>query len=676
MNQCAASKRTAQTRQQAKGSVTTMKKYPKLGKSCTIRGVTYRNRIFSTPTGLTYPDEYSGAPDFRTVLFYEKKARGGAASVNYGETPVNDVDAIRRPNVDVIRPDFTRMIFPAKDWIKFTDAITRHGANPCVQLAHAGLYGVPVFNKQSTGKVVGPVDMDREDGVHVSAMDEADMERIANDFAEAALCAVQSGFNQVMVQCCHGWLLAQFLSPAWNTRTDEYGGPIENRAKFPLQVLRTVRDKIGDGVVIQIRISGDEHQENGWSIDDCIAFCKMADEFVDIIEVSSGDYHNSEHHCWVNPLMNRFVNVPIARALKEAGVQAKITAVGGHNDPEKMDQLIEEGVIDFFSIGRGILADSDLPKKLLCGREEDVRPCIRCSDCMAGLYTGFYQCNINPEAGQEAYLLGTPTPKSSKKVVVVGGGVGGMEAAITAFDRGHDVTLVEAGGALGGALLFADHGHKEDLKRLKDYYVRQVEKRDIKVMLNTTANAALLDELNPTDVIVAAGATPRALNVPGTEHARYATAAYFEPETIGDKVVLIGGGTVNCEIAISLADAGKDVTILAVRNTIAKGANMFIKTTLDEMFAERAESIHVITWAATKSISKRSVTYTNKNGDDCEIQADTVLYAIGSVPNSSIVEELQDWPNWESFRAVGDCTGASIVKKAIHQGHYAALDIL
>ena len=153
-------------------------------------------------------------------------------------------------------------------------------------------------------------------------------------------------------------------------------------------------------------------------------------------------------------------------------------------------------------------------------------------------------------------------------------------------------------------------------------------------------------------------------------------ARRHEPETIGDKVVLIGGGTVNCEIAISLADAGKDVTILAVRNTIAKGANMFIKTTLDEMFAERAESIHVITWAATKSISERSVTYTNKNGDDCEIQADTVLYAIGSVPNSSIVEELQDWPNWESFRAVGDCTGASIVKKAIHQGHYAALDIL
>ena len=653
-----------------------MKKYPNLSKTCTIRGVTYRNRIFSTPTGLTYPDEYSGAPDFRTVLFYEKKARGGAASVNYGETPVNNVDAVRRPNVDVIRPDFSRMILPAKDWIKFTDAIHRHGANPCVQLAHAGLFAEPFFNGASNGKVIGPVEMDKENGTHVTAMDEEDMARIAGDFAEAALCAVQSGFNQVMVQCCHGWLLAQFLSPAWNTRTDEYGGSIENRAKFPLQVLKAVREKVGPRVVIQIRISGDEHQKNGWTLDDCIAFCKMTDGIVDIIEISSGDYHNSEHYCWVNPLMGRFVNIPIAKALKEAGVQARLTAVGGHNDPAKMDQLIGEGVIDFFSIGRGILADPDLPKKFLCGREEDVKPCIRCSDCMAGLYTGYYQCNINPAAGQEAYLLGTPAPKARKKVVVVGGGVGGMEAAITAFDRGHDVTLVEKGDKLGGTLLFADHGHKEDLRKLKDYYVHQVEKRDIKVMLGTEADTALMDQLHPTDIIVASGSTHRVLGVPGVENAKYATAAYFEPETIGNKVVLIGGGMINCEIAVSLADEGKDVTIIELLDGTARDANMFIKPTLDELFAQRAESIHVITEAATKSISEKSVTYTNKDGNEFEVPADTVLYAVGSIPNSAVVDELREWPDWESFRAIGDCTGAGIVKKAIHQGYFAAMDIL
>lgn len=653
-----------------------MKKYPNLSKPITIRGVTYRNRIFSIPTGLTYPDEYSGQPDFRTVLFYEKKARGGVASVNYGETPVNDVDAVRRPNVDVIRPDFSRFILPAKDWIKLTDAISRHGANSCVQLAHAGLFAMPFFNKATTGTVVGPMDMDKEMGVHVKAMDQEDMDRIANDFAEAALCAVQSGFNQVMVQCCHGWLLAQFLSPYWNKRQDEFGGSIENRAKFPLQVLKAVRDKIGPNIVIQIRISGDEHQKEGWSIEDCAAFCKMADEYVDIIEISSGDYHNSEHYCWNNPLMGRFTNIPIARALKKAGVKAYLTAVGSHNDPKMMDELIGEGVIDFFSIGRGILADPDLPKKWLTGKEEDVKPCIRCSDCMAGLYTGFYRCNINPTAGQEAYLLNTPSPKSSKDVVVIGGGVGGMEAAITACDRGHNVTIVEKNEKLGGTLLFADYGHKQELKDLKDYYIRQVEKRDIKVLLNTEANTALLDSLNPTDIIVAAGSTPRVPKIAGIENARYATEAYYHPETIGQKVILIGAGLINCEIAVSLLKEGKEVTLIELTDQIARDANMFIKPTLNEIFAGYPDTLHTVLKAATKSISANGVTYTDENGQDISIEADTVLYAVGSAPNAAIVEEAQDWPNWETFRAIGDCTGASIVRKAIHQGHFAALDIL
>ena len=643
-----------------------MNKYPHLGRPITIRGVYYRNRIFSTPTGLTWPDEYSGAPDFRTVLLYEKKARGGAASVNYGETPVNTVDAVRRPNVDEIRPDFKRMILPAKDWIKYTDAITRHGANPSVQLTHAGLFAEPFFNRDSNGVVVGPVDMVKESGTHVKAMDQEDMDRIANDFAEAAMSAVQAGFNQIMIQC----------SPAWNTRTDEFGGSIENRAKFPVQVFKAVREKVGPNVVIQTRISGDEHQENGWTLDDCTAFCKMIDEYVDIIEISSGDYHNSEHYCWVNPLMDRFINIPIARELKKQGVKAYLTAVGGHNDPAKMDELIKEGVVDFFSIGRGILADSDLPKKWLTGKEEDVKPCIRCSDCMAGLYTGFYRCNINPTVGQEAYLLNTPKPESSRNVLIVGGGVGGMQAAITACDRGHKVTLIEKNDKLGGTLLFADYGHKDDLKNLKDYYVRQVEKRDIAVCCNTEATLELLDEINPSDLIVAAGASPRVPNIPGIENARYATAGYYEADSVGKKVVLIGGGLINCELAVKFLEEGKEVTILELTDGILRDANMFIKPTIQQIFEKYADSVQVIKNASTKSIEADGVIYTDTEGKEQKVSADTVLYAVGSIANAEVAEKLRAWPNWESFRAIGDCTGASIVKKAIHQGYFAAMDIL
>lgn len=652
-----------------------MNKYSNLGKPLTIRGVYYRNRIFSTPTGLTWPDEYSGAPDFRTVMLYEKKARGGAASVNYGETPVNAVDAVRRPNVDEIRPDFKRMVLPAKDWIKFTDAIKRHGANPCVQLAHAGLFAEPFFNRDSNGIVIGPVEMDKESGTHVKAMDKEDMDRIANDFAEAAMCAVQAGFNQIMIQCCHGWLLAQFLSPAWNTRKDEYGGSIENRAKFPLQVFKTVREKVGPKVVVQTRISGDEHQPNGWTLEDCVSFCKMIDEYVDIIEISSGDYHNSEHYCWVNPLMDTFVNIPIARELKKNGVKAYITAVGGHNDPAKMDALIKEGAIDFFSIGRGILADSDLPKKWLTGKEEDVLPCIRCSDCMAGLYTGFYSCNINPTVGQEGYLLNTPAPKKSKKVVVVGGGVGGMQAAITACDRGHEVTLVEKMNHLGGTLSFTEYGHKDDLLHLKNYFVKQVEKRNIRVMYNTEASTALLDELMPTDIIVATGASPRVPDWKGIEHAKYATEGYDHADKIGQKVVLIGGGLINSELAVKFLEEGKQVTILELTDQILRDANMFLKPTIKEKFEKYKDKIQIITNATTKRIEPDGVIY-EIDGKEQKLISDTILYAIGSVPNNKVVENLHEWPHWESFRAIGDCTGSSIVKKAIHEGYFAAMDIL
>lgn len=653
-----------------------MRKYKNLASPYTIRNIMFRNRIVTTPTGMTYPDEYSGAPDFKTVLFYEKKARGGAAGITYGETPVNNVDAIRRPNVDLIRPDFSRMILPNKDWIKFTDAIKRHGAVPSIQLAHAGLFAEPFFN-QEQGTPIGPVSFVKENGTAVKAMDEEDMKRIANDFAESAFCAKSAGFQEVMIQCCHGWLLAQFLSPVWNTRTDEYGGSIENRAKFPLQVLKAVREKIGDDVVIEIRISGDEHQLNGWSVEDCIAFCKMVDGIVDIIQISSGDYHNSEHYCMTSTLMPHFINMPYAKLLKNAGVKTAICAVGANDDPAEMERLIADGTLDFVAIGRGTLADSDLPRKILQNKEDEVRPCIRCNDCMAGLYDGFYQCNINPTAGQEAYLLNTPAVEEKKKVLVVGGGPGGMQAAITASDRGHQVILVDNQEKLGGTLRFTDYdAHKQDLKKYTDYLVRQTLKRDIKVRLNTTASRALLEELQPQSIIVAAGATPRVPNIEGIEQAYHATAAYYQPEKMGDKIILIGGGLIGCELALHLAEFGKHITILEITNELAQDANMLHRPTLFEYMDQKKDQIQNIIGANTERILENGVIYKDKNNAEHFVEADTVLYAVGSAANSGIVEKLREWEEWETFMAIGDCTGASIVKKAVHGGYFAAIDII
>lgn len=414
-----------------------------------------------------------------------------------------------------------------------------------------------------------------------------------------------------MVQCCHGWLLAQFLSPAWNTRTDEYGGPIENRVKFPLQVLKAVREKIGNDMVIEIRISGDEHQKNGWTIEDMIRFSHMV-----------------------------------------------------------------EGIADFIAIGRGALADSDMPRKILQGKEEDIRPCIRCVDCMGRIYGGFYACNVNPTAGQEAYLLNTPPAEEKKKVLVVGGGPGGMQAAITAADRGHEVILAEQKDRLGGALLFTDIDvHKKDLKRFKDYLVRQVSKRKIDVRLNATADIGFLEELQPEAIIVAAGATPRVLSATGSELAYHATAAYYQPERVGRKVVLIGGGLIGCEVALHMAEFGKDITILELTDQLARDANMFHRPTMLELMEEKKEQIHSVLNASTTAVQKDGVVYEDAKREEHFIEADTVLYAVGSVANTSVVEELRAWDGWEIFQSIGDCTGSGIVRKAVHGGYYAALYI-
>lgn len=655
-----------------------MKHYPMLFSPKKIKKTTFRNRIFASPTSLVWPDYYTGMPDESTVFYYEDKARGGAASVTLSETAINRTDASRRPNDDILTPDFERVIFPTSGWLKVTDAIKRHGAVPSIQIFHSGDTSEPMFIGGRTP--IGPNGFVKEEnGTVVREMNEEDMERVANEFAEAAWYAQYSGFGKIMVHGAHGWLLAQFLSPATNFRKDKYGGSLENRARFPLMVVDAIRKRCGEDFLIEYRMSGDEHLEGGLPLEESVEFGRMIQDKVDLLHVSAGSYYATKQYTFPSVYLPHGCNVHLAEAMKKGGVTVPIVTVGAHYHPGDMEKILEEGKADFIAVGRAIIADPELPKKSFFGQFEDIRPCLRCTNCLGGKYDGHNECDVNPIAGNELYTLRTPGVKNHKIVLVVGGGPGGMQAAITAAERGHEVVLVEKSETLGGNLKFTDiDAHKGDLRRFKDYLIRQLHKNAVDVRLSTEANKALLDELSPQAIVVATGATPAPLKVKGADqdHVMHATNVYLNPESVGDNIVMVGGGLMGCEVALHLAEFGKKVTILEMMDGLARDSNRIHQAALFEMLEKMSDSVKSLTNVKVDEIGKDDVVYIDSDGNKQSIKADTVVYAVGMIPNEAIVEELRDWDDWEFFLPVGDCTGASVVRKAVHGGYFAAMDII
>ncbi|MBO0477416.1 FAD-dependent oxidoreductase [Vagococcus sp. DIV0080] len=654
-----------------------MVKYPNLFSPKKIKNITFRNRIFAAPSSLVWPDYYTGMPDESTVFYYEDKARGGAASVTLSETVVNRTDAARRANNDILVPDFEKNIFPTQGWLKVTDAIKRHGAVPSIQIFHSG----DTSDLAWTGgrPPIGPDAFVKEDGTIVKEMDKDDMKRVASEFAESAWYAKYAGFQKVMLHGAHGWLLAQFLSPATNHRKDEYGGSLENRARFPIMVVDAVRERCGEDFLIEYRISAREYLEGGLEIDEAVEFAKMLDGKIDLLHVSAGSYYATKQYTFPSIYLPHGCNVSLAEAMKKGGVQTPIVTVGAHYNPKDMEKIIAEGKADFIAISRAIIADPQLPNKIFAGREQDVTPCLRCTNCLGGKYDGRNECDVNPLAGNELYTLRMPDVKNKRKVLVIGGGPGGMKSAITAAERGHHVTLVEKEADLGGNLKFTEKdSHKDDLRRFKDYLIHQTYKHAIDVKLNTEANLALVNDINPQDIILASGASPTVLTLKGSDQypIYHATKVYEPSFNIRKKIVMIGGGLMGCEIAIHLAESGAQVTILEIMDSLARDSNRIHQAALFEMLEKMKDLIHIKLKVKVTEITESGLKYLDENEEEKILESDTILYAVGMRPNEEIVEEIRSWDGWESFRAIGDCTGASVVRKAIHTGYFAAMDII
>lgn len=626
-----------------------------------------KNRIEAAPVSVAnLTPQAHFTPD--NIAIFERKAKGGAAIVNMGEARID------------LKTGISHLLCLALDdpevmpsLILATDAIRRHNAIPAIEILHPGGRANPEYYD---GPIWAPSDAPGHLGKDYTALDEKTIDYIVNCFANAAEMAWLGGVELVMIHGGHGWLLHEFLSPLNNHRTDKFGGSLENRARISLMVVDAIRRRCPE-LLIEFRLSGSELVEGGLTIDDQVEFAKLLDGKVDLIHVTAGTFHYPETNQHMVPSMfHPFgVNVEFAAAIKKA-VKTPVAVVGGLDEPELMEQVLAEGKADIIAVGRSIIADAQMPGKLRGGRADDVTPCIRCNHCISESFVPYVKyssrltrCSVNPVAGREYTEKDVCPALIPKKVLVIGGGPAGMEAAITLADRGHQVILAEKSGRLGGAIRFAGHvSFKSKLDQLMQVLIRRVERRKITVMLNTGMTPELARSLRTDAIVCAIGADPIVPPVPGVdlEIAVSAVGMHEHMEEIGQNVVILGGGLVGCEESIFLGELGKKVTVLEMKPELCRDAPfLHHEAVLLEM--ERL-GITARTGMRCTGILPDGVT-AEQDGKEIKLPADTVIIAAGLAPKLDEAESFRSCA--PEFWKIGDCRQARNVRLAIHEGYDA-----
>lgn len=656
--------------------------YPHLFEPLTIKRTTFKNRLFVAPHMMSHMD-FNGRPDESMIDFYAEKARGGYAVVTLGDTPVDREHAATNPRSFAITPENQPKL------AEIARAIHAGGALASQELNHGGMIAFAEANNGGEGwEAWGPVEIHEvqtsvihgnevTEEYHVHGMTEADMNVVADHFADCAEILQSAGYDMVLIHGGHGWLLDQFISPLYNTRTDEYGGSLENRAKFPLMVIDRIRQRCGENFLIEYRMSGCEEIEGGLSPEEGIEFAKLLDGKVDLIHVSAGlDIEEAQAvHTHPTMFLPHGVNVHYAAAIKAAGVKTPVVTLGGINTPELAEQILAEGKADVIAMARQSIADPYFPEKARHGQAEDIIPCLRCLDCLTGLHAGNQlSCAVNPRTAQECRFDRMSAPaKAQRKVLVVGGGPAGMQAAVTAAQRGHIVTLAESSDKLGGLLKFTDYDDlKVDLMRLKNYLIHQVEKSPMEVKLNTTVTPDFIQAGGYDAVILAVGSSPARPPIPGLDDpsVEHATTVYTKLENFGKRVAVLGGGLVGCETGLYLAEHGHEVTIIEMQSEIAPEANWMHKEGMMQSFAKAPITCRT-GLRVSRIVPRKGVYALNGEGQEEFIPADGIVYAMGMRPNTATVDALKD-VCLDTY-TVGDCVRPRKARQAMEEGYWAAV---
>lgn len=648
-----------------------MTKYNHLLSPLRVGNTVLKNRIFSSSASPHFIAGAESSAGDGYLTHYVNLAKNGAAvvivddwSVDQTDSPARDVQ--RYPHYDMHKPRVTNGASMLAESIHFYDS------KVLVAVAADFQDGVGVYDNPNPRPMPG-----RKPGP-VRAATVEDMEQAIKEMLELVALYKECGFDGVSFHMSYGSHMgAQFLTPALNKRTDEFNGPIENRAKYPLMQFKAVKERFGQDFLVEVHISG-EDPAGGITVEDTVKFAKLCEGCVDFLMIRAADIELS-HPTGYNSVEAAPLTLHVAEAIKKSGTKVIVCPSGGYQDLDQDEKWLTEGKCDMFAMARSFIADPDYYKKAVEGRGGDVVPCLRCDKCHVAFMNGPWinVCSVNPTYGIEHRVDRLVEQVPHRKIAVIGGGPVGMRAALFAAENGHEVTIYEKTDRLGGQLAHADYSEfKWPLRKYKQFLIDQVGKAGIQVKLNTEATPELIEEEGFDAVFAAVGAAAKLPDIPGADGANVHThiSVYGSEEKLGKNIVVIGGSESAVETALYLAECGHEVTVLSRRDRLASDATLihFYFSFMDRW--RRNEHFHAVTEVCTTGIGPDGVTYVDKDGAEHVIPCDDVVACGGMQP---LQDEAQKFfGSAPVYKCIGDCTASGGNLARGNRQAYAAANTL